>query len=99
MKLTEYQKSDLWHGTIFRFPAKHPFEPSVDFMLMDYPHSESGLALYCVSGCHAGSLELVLPREAKSPVNCSISARWMAENWSKWIYAECTAEDVEIIEK
>ena len=38
MKLTEYQKSDLWHGTIFRFPAGYPFESSVDFMLMDYPH-------------------------------------------------------------
>lgn len=41
MKLTEYQRPDLWHGTVFRFPAKHPFEPSVDFMLMDYPGSEN----------------------------------------------------------
>ena len=99
MKLTEYQKSDLWHGTIFRFPAGYPFESSVDFMLMDYPHSESGFALYCVSGYHARSLELVLPREAASPVNCSISSQWMAENWSKWVYAECMAADVEIVEK
>ena len=51
------------------------------------------------SGYHAGSLELVLPREAASPVNCSISSQWMAENWSKWVYAECMAADVEIVEK
>ncbi|RKI67479.1 hypothetical protein D7V91_09780 [bacterium 1xD42-67] len=98
MKLTEYRKSDLWHGTVFRFPAAYPFEPSVDLMLMDYP-SESGFALYCISGYHAGSLELVLPKEAASPAKCSISAQWMADNWSSWVYAGCTAADVEIVEK
>lgn len=29
-------------------------------MLADYPHTESGFAMYCVSGCHAGSLAILL---------------------------------------
>ena len=55
MYLTEYQETMLWSGTVFRFPAKYPFEAIVDFMLMDYPDTESRFAIYCVSGCYAGT--------------------------------------------
>ena len=98
MYLTDYQKTMLWSGTVFRFPAKYPFESTVDFMLVDYPDTESCFAIYCVSGYHAGKLELLLPQEARGPAGTiSISTRWMVENWTKWIYSECLASDVEVI--
>ncbi|MFR2082029.1 MAG: Imm45 family immunity protein [[Eubacterium] siraeum] len=98
MYLTDYQETMLWSGTVFRFPAKHPFESTVDFMLVDYPDTESRFAIYCVSGYHAGQLERLLPQEARGPAGTlSISARWMAENWTKWIYTGCLASEVEVI--
>ena len=98
MKLTEYPGNELWSGTIFRFPAKWPFEETVDFMLAEYPHTESGFAMYCVSGYHAGTLEFLLPEAAANTSSRSVSTRWMVEHWREWVYAECGPEEAEVIE-
>ena len=64
MKLCDYKENVLYEGTVFRFRGKEPFEKSVDFMLVCYPDTESGFALYCISGYHKGKLEVCLPKEA-----------------------------------
>lgn len=97
MKLCDYKENILYAGTVFRFNGKYPFEKSVDFMLVCYPDTESGFALYCISGYHKGSLEVCLPKEALGK-NCrAVSAEWMVKNWNRWIYRDCPVEEVSII--
>lgn len=33
IKLSDFKGNTIWPGTVFRFPAKHPFELLVGFML------------------------------------------------------------------
>lgn len=98
MKLIDYKEDDLWRGTIFRFKGQYPFEEIVDFMLADVPFAESGYAVICISGYYAGFLEVNLPKEAKSANAGSISRRWLIENWNKWVYPDCSVNDVLILE-
>ena len=101
MKLVEYIGTAFYRGTVLRFKGKYPFtDEYTDFMIMDYPgcdEEQCPLALYCVSGYHAGSLEYVFPVEARSKDSVSIEKDWLIENWSKRIYGECNVDDVEIV--
>ena len=61
MHLTEYQDAALWSGTVFRFPAKYPFESTVDLM---------------VHGAPSGWVFLTdMPRTAKPCTMRTLSAR------------------------
>ncbi len=73
-------------GTLFRCPAKHPYEPKVDFMLVNYPSVPSQHALIVTSGYKAGHILLALPTEAKSEKDLGISTKWLIQNWQKWVY-------------
>jgi len=95
--LIEVHEESFWRGVVFRFPAEHPFEPIVDFMLIEDHDSPSAYAIICASGYHAGQTELVLPAEARHPAG-GISVEWLQINWSKWVYANCTVEDVRYME-
>ena len=101
MKLIDCTDSAICSGTVFRFKGKYPFcEEYADFMLCDYPHGYpdcSPFALYCISGYHAGSLEYVLPCEAKCEKSHGIKKDWIVKNWNTHIYAECDVSEVEII--
>lgn len=102
MKLINYEKSELYIGTVFRFKGKYPFcEEYVDFMLCDYPSCGEGnspFALYCVSGYCKGHLEYVFPSDAGSENSSSINKEWIIKNWKKKIYSECDIDEVEIID-
>ena len=101
MKIVNYDVSELYIGTVFRFKGKYPFsEEYVDFMLCDYPdcgEKRSPFALFCVSGYCAGHLEYVFPLEAKSENTHSICREWIVENWNGKIYDGCDVGEVEII--
>ena len=97
MKLCDYKENVLYEGTVFRFRGKEPFEKSVDFMLVCYPDTESGFALYCISGYHKGKLEVCLPKEALGKTCRAVLVEWVLENWNRWIYQECPVEDVNFI--
>lgn len=98
MKLMDYKKTELYCGTVFRFKGKHPFEDIVDFMLIEYPDCDSGFAMVCASGYHAGALELCLPESAVCSACRAISTEWMIENWNRYVYAECGIEHVYLCE-
>lgn len=97
MKLCDYKENVLYEGTVFRFRGKEPFEKSVDFMLVCYPDTESGFALYCISGYHKGKLEVCLPKEALGKTCRAVLVEWVLENWNRWIYQECPVEEVTVI--
>ena len=97
-RMTEYKYEMFGMGTIFRLKAdEYPFlEDHVDFMLCEYP-SESGYAIYCVSGYCKGHIEVVLPEEAKLKKG-TISSDWLIKNWNKWVYDKCKVEEIDVIE-
>ena len=75
-------------GTVFRCQGTEPYEKTVDFMLIEYPESPSGLAFLVTSGAMAGHLLVKLPKESQpsdSPQQ-KISTRWLRKNWSNWVY-------------
>lgn len=91
--LTELPDDILWHGAVFRCKGQRPFEEIVDFMLMCYPNSPSGFAIYCISGYCAGNIEVVLPEEALASGVVGISTAWLQSNWTRWVYRDCPAEN------
>ncbi|WP_071873546.1 Imm45 family immunity protein [Atopomonas hussainii] len=94
--LTTCTNDSFGRGTVFRFPTKHPFEEIVDFMIIEESESPSSYKLICSSGYHSGQTELVFPAEAAHKAG-GISAAWLRDNWSLWIYPECEATSVEYI--
>jgi hypothetical protein len=83
-------------SVVLRFPAQYPFEDVVDFMIIEEPNSPLGLKLICCTGYHAGQTELVLPIEAKHG-NGGLSVNWIKENWQKWVYCQCSLNEVSYI--
>ncbi len=75
-------------GTIFRCQGSDPYEKTVDFMLIEYPESPSGLAFLVASGSMAGHLLVKLPKESRpsDSLNQKISTRWLRSNWKNWVY-------------
>ena len=95
--LIESRDPCIYRGGVFRFSAKHPFEEIVDFMIIDDSEAPIGLKLICVTGHHAGKTELEFPEESKHH-NGGISISWLANNWEKWIYPNCSVQMVKYIE-
>lgn len=94
-KLVDSEDENLWRGTVFRFPAVHPFEAVVDFMLFEDASSESGFSLVCTTGYKSGLHEGELPLEARALGNVfAISRSWLVENWTQSIYRETPASEV-----
>jgi len=81
-------------GTVFRTKAKYPYEDQVDFMLFSDADSDSGLSLLVSSGYKAGTVLLRLPQEARfeEQNKLAISAKWLLNNWKRWVYDSDTAE-------
>lgn len=94
--LTQCGEERFFRGVVFRFPAKHPFESIVDFMLIEDHDAPALFKLICSTGYHAGQTELALPLEAKHPAG-GISVSWLRDNWKKWVYPECEAHEVNFI--
>ncbi|KAF0177183.1 MAG: hypothetical protein IV086_06955 [Hyphomonadaceae bacterium] len=92
-KLTDPAPEEIWRGAVFRFPARWPYEDTVDYLLTD---QNGDFALVVATGYKAGIIKLVLPDEAYAPREGAraISRSWMISNWERWIYEECGARDV-----
>ncbi|WP_164547969.1 Imm45 family immunity protein [Variovorax beijingensis] len=98
-KLLEWEPAALFRGTVFRCNAVWPYENIVDFMLVELPNSPSGLSVIVVTGYKAGLVLVHLPAEARSEANArALSTAWVVENWGRWIYSECPAELVQVLE-
>ena len=70
-------------------------------MIVDYPicdNNQCPLALYCISGYCAGSLEYVFPLNAKTKDSVSIEKKWLVDNWCKMIYSECEVNEIQVRE-
>ncbi|TBU77363.1 Imm45 family immunity protein [Pseudomonas daroniae] len=95
--LIKTNEESFGRGTVFRFPAKHPFESVVDFMIIEDHNPPSFCKLICASGYHAGQTELVLPAEARH-LSGGVSTVWLQNNWSKWVYPDCALESIHYID-
>jgi Immunity protein 45 len=92
-KLTDPAPEEIWRGAVFRFPARWPYEETVDYLLTD---QGGGFVLVVATGYKAGIVRLVLPEDAYAARNGAraISRSWMIANWERWIYEDCGARDV-----
>lgn len=97
IRFEEIDEERMYRGVVFRFPAKHPFEKIVDFMIIEEHESPTGFKLICSTGYHAGQTELVFPAEAKHEEG-GISVNWVKLNWQKWVYPECNLCEVMYLE-
>ena len=86
----------LGRGAVLRAAqAQWPYESVVDFMLAESPDSASGLKLMVSSGHKAGATKLVFPDEACfAEQQYGLSSTWLKANWVKWVYPECSADEV-----
>jgi hypothetical protein len=84
-------------GTVFRFPAKWPYESMVDLMLFSNPYEERPHGLIVTTGHKAGLVLVLLPRESTHPEGDAVSAAWLVSEWSKWIYPDCAVADVHVM--
>ena len=93
--LLDREEQHLWRGSVFRFPARYPFEDIVDFMLIADANSQSGFALVCTTGYHAGQCQGQLPAEALAPGDTqAISWSWLVAHWQSWVYPEAEVSKV-----
>lgn len=95
--LATCKKKSFGRGVVFRFPAKAPFEQTVDFMIIEEHDSPIFYKLICSSGYHAGQTELVFPAEAKHETG-AVSVVWLKKNWQTWIYPECEVKNVSYVD-
>ena len=86
------QRPVVTRGTLFRFPAKWPYEDVVEFMLILTPWADSNYGFVVSSGYKSGHLGSMLPYEANINVYKpgsnwdAISTEWLQKNWRKWVY-------------
>ena len=103
VRLTGYEKEDLFSGTIFQFKCEYNSTYTKKdhvLMLCECPcpvENASPFALYYIKGYYAGTPLLILPKEAmtKTPHTKAISRTWLEKNWKKYIY-DCDPNDVRI---
>ncbi|MBO7554993.1 MAG: hypothetical protein J6T41_03380, partial [Neisseriaceae bacterium] len=98
-KLVDYKEEWLWHGCVFRFPAKAPYENFVDFMLTIFSSFSNDKNLYLVvtSGYNAGFIVRQLPPECHDEQHIAVKTKWLIDNWNDYVYSECNVEDVYVI--
>ena len=90
--LSEIEATSLWSGTVFRFPAKWPYEAFVDYMLIsDAGHGRNELKLLVTTGHKGGSMNILtqFPPEAYVAGAIAIRSDWLKANWCEWVYDQC----------
>ena len=98
IRLVDDSVDGLGPGYVLRFPAKRPYEAFVDYMAVDLMIEGRGLSFIVSSGRKAGVCVVNLPIESEGDSGKrGICTKWLIENWEKWVYPECKAEDVYVI--
>ncbi|WP_439602998.1 Imm45 family immunity protein [Devosia sp.] len=88
----------LSRGTIFRFPTHDvSYGEYVDLML--FLPEDGGLGMIITAGPKAGHVLTRLPQEALTPGTRMLSLAWLEENWEKWVWPECSYEEVAILDR
>ena len=98
IKLVECSDSVIARGQVFRVPASWPYESIVDFMVVDIPDDSFGHSLVVASGNKSGLVLVHLPLESCASDEHGISREWVISNWEKWIYPDCSVEDVYLVD-
>lgn len=83
-------------GTVFRFHAAWPYEAMVDFMLYQHPGGTCGLMV--TTGIKSGFVAVILPEESLVEGYIGVEAKWLSANWSKWVWPEGDATQVQVVE-
>ena len=86
------------NGYIIRSPFPLYEELWRDLMVYDCRKEGFGAGLLVVTGRHAGTPAVYLPEESSSGHQVVISARWLADNFSKWVY-ECAIDQILVLDR
>ncbi|RCW20215.1 immunity protein 45 of polymorphic toxin system [Ciceribacter lividus] len=97
-RLVDCKAPALPRGTVFRLKGRHPYEESVDFMLVLDEAWANPLVLVVATGYSAGHVVVSLPPECMLEGTVMLSTAWLLENWSKWVYPDCAVEDVHYLQ-
>lgn len=98
IKLVEYTSDSISRGCVFRFPAIWPYESFVDLLVVNIHDNCSQHALVVSTGYKAGLILIQLPKESEYTDKIALKKEWIISNWEKWIYPECSVNDVYIID-
>jgi hypothetical protein len=97
MRLVDTDAPAFAHGTVFRLPAKWPYENVVDFMVFDTADAARPFGLVVTTGYKAGLILVRLPAESVAAETGGLSAKWVIENWHHGIYPECPVGEVYVV--
>ena len=100
-RLAESKAAMFYAGTVFRFPAKWPYEEIVDLMLFsDGVSAVRELRVVVTSGYKCGLVNIIagFPREAYVEGHLAVSASLLAKHWNEWVYEDCDVEHVFVLE-
>ena len=104
MKLLNYEKENLFRGTVLQFDWEYQSTYTGKdhvLMLCEYVpqnNNEAPFALYHIKGYYAGVQKFVFPKEAKVQDAAAISKTWLIQNWNRYI-TECPIEKVNVYEE
>ncbi|MHC0506869.1 Imm45 family immunity protein [Achromobacter aegrifaciens] len=96
-KIIESTVDSIQRGNVLRMRGKYPYEGWVDFMIYEVPADEKTYGLLVTSGYKAGSVVVHLPKESHAELS-GVDKGWVIANWERWIYPECDAADVYLID-
>ena len=97
LSLTDPAHAAFHAGTVFRLPARFPFEAIADFMLIcDNSTAVPELRIVTITGRKAGFINLVsvFPTAAYIPGSVAICPVWLKTNWKECVYSDCEVHDV-----
>jgi Immunity protein 45 len=99
IKLINYTEITIQRGTLLRCLAEYPYEEVVDFLVCEPSYKNKGCRLMVASGYKAGIVLCDLPFESHTiGQSYGINTCWLQNNWNKWVYLDCSVEQVLLIE-
>ncbi|MFD6161953.1 Imm45 family immunity protein [Nocardia sp. NPDC060256] len=95
-KLTDLDETHISRGTVFRLPAKWPYEDIVEFMIYETLDESRPFGLIVTTGYKAGLILVELPPESVTGEANGLSTTWVIDNWSTWIYPDSPVDQVRV---
>jgi hypothetical protein len=97
-RLTAPAPDEVARGAVFRLPPCAAGGPAQDYLLVEHG-GDSGFALVVAAGARAGSVSVVLPKEAVIADADAVSRAWVISNWRRRIFDGCTPRDVMLADR
>lgn len=96
IKLLDSDIDYIQRGALLKFHASYPFEEEVIMMVCEGYGNAFQKGLMTISGFKAGiNAYVFFPENATTD---GLSRRWLAENWTKWVWPDGDVETVLIRE-